>query len=134
MCDASDDRDPTWSAETESVRELRDLVGRPHVVEALDGLSNGPTTVAQLTRRAGVGRRGLTTALRVVAARGLVEASNAGSWDGPAPLDTLYCLNDRGRAVVATLSRLSVWTMLVEGADLGGRPDFRRDKPRRHAD
>jgi DNA-binding transcriptional ArsR family regulator len=126
MHDLNGDRDWTWRAEADEVRHLRDLVGHRHVVETLDALSHGPMTVAQMTRQHGVGRRGVTAALRVIAARGLVSSSRAGSWDAAAARDTRYCLNDRGLAVIATLSRLSIWTVLVDGCDLDGRPDRQR--------
>ena len=128
MYDSNDGRDGTWSAEADSAQYLRELVGQRHVVETLDALSSGPTTVAQMTRHVGVGRRGLAPVLRTLAAHGLVEASRAGSWDTPAARDTPYWLTDRGRSVIATLSRLAVWTMLIEGPDLGGRPDRQPDE------
>ncbi|BBZ30167.1 hypothetical protein MMAD_44620 [Mycolicibacterium madagascariense] len=117
MREGNDDGDWTWRADTESVRQLRDLVGHRHVVEALDALSNGPGTVAELVHRVGCGRRGLAAALRTIAAHGLVGTNHPGSWDAPASRDALYALTDRGHTVVATLSRLSVWTLLVEGSD-----------------
>ena len=124
MRNGNDDRDWTWRADTESVRQLRELVGHRHVVETLDALSNGPVTAAAVRRRIGGGRRrGLAAALRTIAAHGLVGMDPPGSWDAPASRDTLYTLTDRGRAVIATLSRLSVWTALVEGPDRqDGRP------------
>ena len=128
MYDSNDGRDGTWSAEADSTQYLRELVGHRHVVETLDALSNGSTTVAQITRRVGIGRRRLAATLRILAARGLIRTSRAGSWDSPAARATLYSLTDRGRTVVATLSRLAVWTALVEGADLDGRPDHQPDE------
>jgi DNA-binding HxlR family transcriptional regulator len=128
MYDSNDGPDGTWSAEADSAQYLRELVGHRHVLETLDALSNRPTTTAQMRRHVGVSRRGLAAVLRTLAAHGLARTSRAGSWDGPAPRDTLYCLTDRGRAVVATLSRLSVWTVLLEGPDLDGRPDRQPDE------
>ncbi len=128
MYDSNDGRDGTWSAEADSAQYLRELVGHRHVVETLDALSNGPTTVAQMTRHVGVSRGGLAAVLRILAAHDLATTSRAGSWDGPASRGTLYCLTDRGRTVVATLSRLSVWTTLIEGPDLDGRPDRQPDE------
>lgn len=121
---AYDGRDwARWSGDADSAQYLRDLVEHRHVVETLEALSHGPTTAAHLTRQVRVGRRGLAAALRILASRGLVSTDGTGSWDAPAPRGTLYHLTDRGRVVVATLSRLSVWTMLVEGSDLDGRSD-----------
>ena len=74
MHDSNDGRDGTWSAEADAAQYLRELAGHRHVVGTLDVLSNGPATVAQMTRQVGVGRRGLAAVLRILAAHDDVAA------------------------------------------------------------
>ena len=100
--------------DVDSERGLRELVSHPHVVEVLDALSNGPMTLADIRSQVPAGRRALTMALRLVAARGLVTRDDAGSWDADAPTHVVYRYTDLGRLVFASLSRFSFWTTLFE--------------------
>jgi DNA-binding HxlR family transcriptional regulator len=117
MRDAQGDR-------TDFHSDLRELVSRPHVVELLDALSCGPMTLAQIRSAIPGTRRALASALRVVAARGLVVSSDNGSWDSSARVGTQYRQTDRGRLAVQRLSQLSVWTTMLAGPDTvnGSRP------------
>jgi DNA-binding HxlR family transcriptional regulator len=103
--------------EPEAVPNLRELVNHPHVVEVLDALTHGPLTFADLRSRVRTGRRGLTAALRIVGARGLVTKSDNGSWDADPPADAVYRHTDLGRQVVEELSKFSVWTAICAGID-----------------
>jgi DNA-binding HxlR family transcriptional regulator len=95
------------------MRDVRELVSHPNVVEVLDALSDGPMTLADLRASVPSARRGLA-ALRILAAHGLVSAADGGSWDNIARGNTVYRHTDRGRALFETLSRLSVWTTMLE--------------------
>jgi hypothetical protein len=104
--------------ESDWAPNLRELVSHPHVVEVLDALSHGPMTLADMRSKVHAGRRGLAAALRIVAARGLVAKEDNGSWDTNAVGNTVYRHTDRGRRMVETLSRFSVWTTMFDGSDL----------------
>jgi DNA-binding HxlR family transcriptional regulator len=100
----------------DAVPELRELVSHPHVVEVLDALSHGPMTLAGLRSTVPARRRGLATALRLLAARGLVTRSDAGTWDVYAPHHAVYRHTDLGRMVFASLSSFSFWTTIFDRA------------------
>lgn len=97
---------------------LRELVNRPHVVETLDALTHGPMTFSELRSYVRRGRRGLSDALRSVAARGLVTRTDSGSWDTKPPADTIYRLTEAGAQVVDELSNFTVWTAIYDRDDL----------------
>lgn len=99
------------------MRDVRELLSHPNVVEVLDALSGRPMTVADMRANIPSGRRALAAALRILAAHGLVTKSAGGSWDSIVPRNRVYGLTDRGRALVKTLSRLSVWTQMLEVAE-----------------
>jgi DNA-binding HxlR family transcriptional regulator len=101
--------------------DLRELVSHRYVVEVLDALSHGPTTLADIRSSVGAGRRELAAAVRLVAARGLVTRSDTGSWDTDASTDVFYRHTDLGRAVFESLSRFSFWTTVFDrtGAEMG---------------
>jgi DNA-binding HxlR family transcriptional regulator len=96
------------------MRGVRELVSHPNVVEVLDALSDGPMRLADLRASVPSARRGLTAALRILAAHGLVSAADGGSWDNIARGNTVYRYTDRGRALFETLSRLSAWTTMLD--------------------
>jgi DNA-binding HxlR family transcriptional regulator len=100
----------------DAVAELRELVSHPHVVEVLDALSRGPMTLADIRSRVPVRRPGLATALRLLAARGLVTSSDAGTWDVHSPHHAVYRHTELGRMVFASLSSFSFWTTIYERA------------------
>jgi DNA-binding HxlR family transcriptional regulator len=100
-----------WS---DSESNLRELVSHPHVIEVLDALRRGPMTLAEIRSRVPAGRRGLASALKVVATYGLVTRTEGGSWDVEAATNALYRHTDLGRLTVDTLSRFSVWTAMFE--------------------
>jgi DNA-binding HxlR family transcriptional regulator len=109
------------------MRDVRELVSHPHVVEVLDALSSGPMTLADLRASVPSARRGLTAALRILAAHGVVTAGDGGSWDNIARGNTVYRYTDRGRALFETLSRLSAWTKMF---DDDATPSSDRSGPR----
>ena len=123
---------PAWGCgdDWDSAPNLRELVSHRYVLEVLDALGDGPMTLADLHRRARVGKRGIVIALRILGARGLVSKSHPGTWDSPAPADTLYRPTDQGRATIDVLSRFSVWTSIVEGSDPDDPPRPPRGTPR----
>jgi DNA-binding HxlR family transcriptional regulator len=104
------------------MRDVRELVSHPYVVEVLDALSGGPMTLADLRASVPSARRGLTVALRILAAHGLVAAAGGGSWDNIARGNTVYLHTDRGQALFETLSRMSAWTTMLEN-DATTSPD-----------
>jgi DNA-binding transcriptional ArsR family regulator len=93
---------------------LRGLVSRPHLVDLLDVLAAGPMTVVQMRAALGGGRQGVSRALRELMIGGLVTDDKPGSRDGSAPAGECYHHTERGRAVVALLSRFSVWNSLYD--------------------
>lgn len=97
-----------------SVRELRELVSHPHVVEMLDVLSLQPQTATSLGARVRLRPRPFLVALRILAAHGLVTGDQGGSWDTRAPQATTYWLTDRGRRTADMLSSVEVWVSLYE--------------------
>lgn len=99
-------------------RDLRDLVSNRHVVEVLDALSECPCTTRELAKIVGCRRRPLASALRTIAAHGLISAGG-GSWDDP--VDTVVRLTPRGSALVADLSSSATWAALYTGTDFGRR-------------
>ena len=100
----------------DAVPDLRELVSHPHVVEVLDALSHGPMTLADIRSTVPAGRRGLATALRLLAAGGLVTRSDAGSWDVHPPHHAVYRHTELGRMVFASLSSFSFWTEIFDRA------------------
>lgn len=107
MSEASVDR---WGGR----EKLREMVSRPHVVEVLDVLTAGPLTIAQMQSALPGARRGLGRAVRDLLVSGLVVAAAPGSRDEWATADQRYRHTARGRAVVALLSRFSVWVSLYD--------------------
>jgi hypothetical protein len=83
----------------------------------LDVLSHGPLTPTDMRASIPAAWRGSAAALRILAAHRLVTTGDAGSWDSVQARDTAYRLTDRGRALVETLSGLSVWTTMLEGVE-----------------
>jgi DNA-binding HxlR family transcriptional regulator len=94
--------------------DLRELVSHRYVVEVLDALSHGPMTLADIRSSIHAGRRELTAAVRLVAARGLVTRNDGGSWDTDASVHAVYRHTDLGRAVFESLSRFSFWTTVFD--------------------
>ena len=107
MSDAGVDR---WG----HLEYLRGLVSRPHLVDLLDVLAAGPMTVVQMRAALGGGRQGVRRALRELIVGGLVTGDTPGSRDGSALAGERYAHTERGRAVVASLSRFSVWNSLYD--------------------
>lgn len=105
-----------------SVRELRELVNHPHIVEMLDALSPRPQTATTLGARVRLGRRALLVALQILAARGIVAGDRGGSWDTRAPHTSTYWLTDHGQRTADLLSSFDVWVSLYE------RPDGSEDE------
>ena|SRR5690242_2233712 len=100
--------------EPDSVPDLLELVSHPHVLEVLDALISGPMTLPDLRTRVHAGRRGLSAALRLLGARGLVTRNDHGSWDTDARADVVYRHTDLGRLVVEALSCYSLWTAMYD--------------------
>ncbi len=94
--------------------DLRDMVSHRHVVEALDILARGPATITAMRTQVRAERRGMESALRALAAGGLVTRSGGGTWDSALSRDRLYWLTGRGRRVVQELSCWSVWTAILD--------------------
>jgi DNA-binding HxlR family transcriptional regulator len=109
-------QEPIGGGEWSPAFDPRDVVSHPHVVEILDALRHGPMSLADLRSSVRAGRRGLASALRVVAAHGLVVKNDTGSWDGVASDDAVYRQTDHGRRLAEQLTSFSVWTSMLERA------------------
>jgi DNA-binding HxlR family transcriptional regulator len=96
--------------------DLREVVSHPYVVEVLDALRHGPTSLLELRSYVRARRRGLESALRIAAAHGLVAKSDIGSWDGAVQDKTVYWQTGRGRRMAEQLCSFSVWTSMWERA------------------
>jgi hypothetical protein len=108
MSDCSLDR---WG----SLDHLRELVSRPYLVDVLEVLAAGPLTIAQMRSALPGSRRALLRVLRDLVVAGLVTGGMPGSRDGLGSNEEPYRHTARGQAVVALLSRFSVWTTLYDG-------------------
>lgn len=97
--------------EWEHLTALRELVGRPHVVEVLEALRGGPMTVAEMGSTLPRSRRNAGQVIRDLMLAGLVAGSTAGSRDDP-PAGERYQHTERGRDVVRMLSSYAVWVSL----------------------
>ncbi|MGY6651460.1 winged helix-turn-helix transcriptional regulator [Amycolatopsis sp. TRM77291] len=95
--------------------ELAWLVSQPCAVEILDALTDVPRPFADLRGRLRASRRTISSALRVLAAAGVVRRrGHCGSWDSLPPPSTRYELTATGREFTRQLNRLEVWTTLYE--------------------
>ena len=92
--------------------DLRELLSRPYVLEALDVLSAGPLTTAALVRLVHAGRRTVRDTVHSLAVEGLVGRHDGGSWDTRPTPDTRFTLTPAGRALVDRLWQPDVWTDL----------------------
>jgi hypothetical protein len=90
------------------------MISRPHVVEVLDILTQGPVAAATVRAQIRGNRRAFERALRALAAGAVVTAGDGGTWDNAPGRDRLYQLTDRGRQVVQELSRWPVWTAMLD--------------------
>jgi DNA-binding HxlR family transcriptional regulator len=90
------------------------MVSHRHVVEVLDSLAQGPVTLMKMRAQIRANWGGLESALRALAAGGLVTRCDGGTWDSALRRDRLYRLTDRGCQVVQELSRWSVWTAILD--------------------
>ncbi len=97
--------------------DIGEFVSHPNIVEVLDALSNRTMTVAEFMAVTRAGRRGVTAALRHLAAHSLVTTTDGGSWDTLAWRCAAFQLTDRGHRLVETLSELSAWTEMLEAAE-----------------
>ncbi|MEV6768082.1 helix-turn-helix domain-containing protein [Nocardia sp. NPDC051030] len=91
---------------------LRELVNHRGVVELLDLLAEGPDTVRELHATLGMRRLGVSRALQVLAARGLVRAEFTGSWDEPCDITGPIELTENGWRTVELLASFAVWESL----------------------
>ncbi|WP_084530110.1 MarR family transcriptional regulator [Nocardia crassostreae] len=101
----------------EELSALRELVNHRGVVELLDLLAQQPHTVRELRTRLGMRRPGVSRVLRVVAARGLVTAGHAGSWDEALELTAPVRLTGSGWRTVELLGSFAVWEELYAQSD-----------------
>ncbi|UFS96510.1 ArsR family transcriptional regulator [Nocardia huaxiensis] len=99
---------------------LCELVNHRGVVEVLDALAGGPHTVRELCGSMTMRRPGVSRALRVIAARGLVSAGGAGSWDEPLEIGNPMALTDRGWRTVELLASFAVWETIYGQTDSVG--------------
>ncbi|MFE6613345.1 winged helix-turn-helix transcriptional regulator [Amycolatopsis sp. NPDC057786] len=95
--------------------ELAWLVSQPCAVEILDVLAETPRPLTDLHRQLKATRRTISSALRVLAAAGVVRRrGHCGSWDILPPPSTRYELTATGREFTRQLNRVEVWTTLYE--------------------
>ncbi|MCX4092475.1 hypothetical protein [Nocardia sp. alder85J] len=83
---------------------LDELVSHRHVVEILDLLSESGCTTALLARLVRAQGTDLASALRLIAAHGLLTGGDHGSWDDPLTGRGPIRLTERGEAVAQVLS------------------------------
>ncbi|AGB25340.1 hypothetical protein Mycsm_05137 [Mycobacterium sp. JS623] len=112
--------------EPDSVPDLLELVSHAHVLEVLDALTRGPMSRADLRTHVHAGRRGLSAALRLLGARGLVTRNDHGSWDTDAAADVVYRHTDLGRVVVEALSCYSLWTAMYDRVETSQDHSWKR--------
>ncbi|MFE3053516.1 hypothetical protein [Nocardia sp. NPDC059239] len=97
---------------------LDELATHCHVVEILDMLSESGCNTALLQRFVPAQGVDLASALRLIAAHGLLATDDHGSWDEPLTIPGPLRLTDRGEAVARALSN----TAASRTPHNGGRP------------
>ncbi|MFJ9364995.1 hypothetical protein ACIRRA_11325 [Nocardia sp. NPDC101769] len=85
---------------------LDELATHCHVVEILDLLSESGCNTALLMRFVPAQGPDLESALRLIAAHGLLATDDHGSWDEPLTIPGPLRLTDRGEAVAQALSNV----------------------------
>ncbi|MEU6579264.1 hypothetical protein [Nocardia sp. NPDC046763] len=86
---------------------LDELANHCHVVEILDMLSESGCNTALLRRFMSAQGADLASALRLIAAHGLLATDDHGSWDEPLTIPGPLRLTDRGEAVAQALSNIA---------------------------
>ena len=97
----------------DSISALRAVVSQRDVLEVLDQLAAGESTVGELSSTVRRPRRRVRSALRKLMLVGLVCSDHAGSWDHCAttsvPRHASYRHTEAGRVAFRRLSDTSIW-------------------------
>lgn len=94
---------------------LLNIVGQRYAADLLVELAHRPGTAEQLRSRVIASRRGITDALRGLAALGAVRrCGHDGTWDVAAPDTIRYELTPQGVEWAAQLDRYDVWVAICD--------------------